>query len=313
MTRAVPLLAAVSLVALAACSKQATEHPAAREESVASAPATTDASADVAGSKPVAAAESAADVGRAGDTSVVVRAPLTPTLPQLAMAYRLGFVLPADQVRPLMESHQEACELAGPLQCQVMGASSSAAGRDKARATLTLRATPAWMRAFRTRAEADAKDAGGKVDQAGTSGEDLSQTLVDTEAAQRARAAELERLHELMARRTRDLDDTLQVEQEITRVQGELDQAASQLAMMKNRIAMQTVSIDYRSKALVAPVGVTAPIAEASEDFVSTMAMVFAALIRVAAVLTPFAIIGAPIVWLVRRRKPAKPAAPPAA
>jgi hypothetical protein len=311
MTRAVPLLAAASLVALAACSKQAAEHPAAREASVASAPAAADASGETAGSKPAAAAESAADVRQRSDHPVVVRPPATPTMPQLAMAYRLGFVLPAEQVRPLMESHQEACELAGPLQCQVLGASSSAEGRDKARAELTLRATPAWMRAFRTRAEADAKDAGGKVDQAGTVGEDLSQSIVDTEAAQRARAAELERLHELMDRQTRDLDDTLQVEQEITRVQGEIDQAASQLAMMQNRIAMQTVTIGYRSKALVAPVGVTAPIAEASEDFASTMAMVFAALIRVAAVLTPFAIIGAPIVWLVRRRKPAKPAVTP--
>src|SRR5690349_3169047 len=149
MTRAVPLLAAASLVALAACSKQAVDHPAAREESVATAPAAADASAEAAGSKAAAAAEPEAGVRDRADHSVVLRPPATPTVPQLAMAYRLGFVLPFDQVRPLMESHQEACELAGALQCQVMGASSSAEGRDKARAELTLRATPAWLRSFR--------------------------------------------------------------------------------------------------------------------------------------------------------------------
>src|ERR1700742_665165 len=57
---------------------------------------------------------------------------LSPPAPMLAMAYKLGLAVPADQVRPLMESHQEACERAGTDQCQVMGANASADGDEKA-------------------------------------------------------------------------------------------------------------------------------------------------------------------------------------
>src|SRR5580658_9435770 len=152
---------------------------------------------------------------------------ISPAAPMLAMAYRLGLVIPAAQVRPLMESHQEACERAGSDQCQVLAANASAEGDDRVSADLTLRATPAWMRVFRTRAEADAKDLGGRIDEAATEGDDLSTSIVDTEAAQRARAAERTRLTQLMQRRTRDLDQTLQVEQAITQVQSDMDQASS--------------------------------------------------------------------------------------
>ncbi len=295
----VSLLAASSLLALAACDKAADRAPSAPDKPAAAA---VDREADAA-----AASDSAApSPARAVSPPAPVEAPV------LALAYRYALILPADQVRPLMESHQEACERAGLLQCQVLGADARGEGRDKVSARLDLRATPAWMRAFRTRAEADARDAGGRVQGSGTVDEDLSRPIVDAEAAQRARAAERERLEALMQRRTRNLEDTLQVEQEITRVQGEMDAAASELAMMKGRIAMQTLTLEYQSKGMIAPDGVSAPIARASEDFLATMAMVFAALIRIAAVLTPFVIIGGPVVWFFTRRgKARKPASAP--
>jgi hypothetical protein len=224
--------------------------------------------------------------------------------PMLAMAYRLGLAVPADQVRPLMESHQEACERAGTDQCQVMAASADAEHGDRATASLTLRATPAWMRVFRGRAEADAKDLGGKIEVAGTEGEDLSTQLADTGAAQQARAAERDRLTQLMQRRTRSLDDTLQVEQEITRVQGEMDQASSELAAMQNRIAMETVTISYESTAMAAPEGDAAPLASSAHGFMSNFFAVLAGILTIISVTLPIALIAAPIAWWMRRRKP---------
>jgi hypothetical protein len=225
-----------------------------------------------------------------------------PTPPQLAMAYHYGLALPADQVRPMMESHQDACERAGTRQCQVLGASAEAQGRDDARAQLTLRATPAWVRMFRARAEADVKGAGGRVAEAGTTGEDLSQPIVDAGAAQRARAAEIGRLQGLMARRTKSLQDTLDVEKEITRVQGEMDQARSDMALMSNRVAMETVTVDYQSLAAVAPDGVSAPVQQASGAFVRNLMGAFAVIITLASYTLPFALIAAPLIWLLSRR-----------
>ena len=228
----------------------------------------------------------------------------TPAPPMLAMAYRLGLAIPGDQVRPLMESHQEACERAGEDQCQVMAASADAEQGDRASASLTLRATPAWMRVFRSRAEADAKDLGGKIEVFGAEGDDLSTQIADTDAAQQARAAERERLTQLMQRRTRDLDQTLQIEQEITRVQGEMDQAASEQAAMQNRIAMETVTISYESTAMATPQGDAAPLAAAAHGFMGNFFAVLAALLTVTSVILPFGLIAAPIVWWMRRRRP---------
>ena len=237
----------------------------------------------------------------------------SPQAPMLAMAYKLGLAVPADQVRPLMESHQEACERAGTDQCQVMAASADAEHGDRASASLTLRATPAWMRVFRSRAEADAKDLGGKIELAGTEGDDLSTQITDEGAAQQARAAERARLTELMQRRTRSLGDTLQVEQEITRVQGEMDQASSELAAMKTRIAMETVTISYESTAMAAPEGDAAPLASAAHSFMGTFFAVLAGLLTVTSVVLPFALIAAPVVWWVSRRRKPGPVRPTAA
>ena len=242
------------------------------------------------------------DTARAESNAAVAAAPQAP---MLALAYKLGLVVPAEQVRPLMESHQEACERAGADQCQVLAANASAEGDDRATAELTLRATPAWMRVFRTRAEADAKDLGGRIDEAATEGDDLSSDIVDTEAAQQARAAERARLTELMARRTKNLEDTLQVEQEITRVQGEMDQAASELAAMKTRIVMQTVTVAYASPTAASTRGASAPLQAAERGFMGNVYAGLAALVWLASFLLPFALVGAPIAWLVARRKKA--------
>jgi len=227
----------------------------------------------------------------------------SPQAPMLALAYRLGLVVPADQVRALMESHQEACERAGTDQCQVMAAEASADGDDRATAELTLRATPAWMRMFRTRAEADAKGLGGRIDEAATEGDDLSGQIVDTEAAQRARAAERQRLTELLRRRTRNLDQTLQVEQALTRVQGDMDQADSELAAMQTRIVMQTVTVHYESAAAAAPSGVTAPLQAAARGFWGNVYGMLALLLTLASFALPLALVGAPIAWWLARRR----------
>ncbi len=258
-------------------------------------------------------AEAGADAADATDQRAASTSPQpapSPQAPMLAMAYKLGLAVPADQVRPLMESHQEACERAGTDQCQVMAASADAEHGDRATALLTLRATPAWMRVFRSRAEADAKDLGGKIELAGTEGDDLGAQITDEGAAQQARAAERARLTQLMQRRTKNLGDTLQVEQEITRVQGEMDQAASELAAMKTRIAMETVTISYESTAMAAPEGDAAPLASAAHGFMGNFFAVLAGLLTITSVLLPFALIAAPVAWWISRRRKVQPVRP---
>ena len=285
MNKSLPLIV-IAAVSVAACKKPEDRQPS---------------------TPPPAAA--ASDAQTASNAAATQELSPSPAAPMLALAYRLGLVVPADQVRPLMESHQEACERAGADQCQVMAANASAEGDDRTTAELTLRATPAWMRMFRTRAEADAKDLGGRIDEAATQADDLSTNIVDTEAAQNARAAERQRLTELMRRRTRDLDQTLKVEQAITQVQSDMDQASSELAAMKGRVVMQTVTVSYESAAAAAPRGSAAPLQAAERDFLGNVYAVAAVLLTLASFVLPFALIGAPIAWWMRRRRRVKASA----
>ena len=153
---------------------------------------------------------------------------------------------------------------------------------------------------------------GGRIDEAATDSDDLSTQVVDTEAAQRARAAEQARLAELMQRRTSNLQDTLAVEQEITRVQGEMDQASSELASMQSRIVMQTVTVSYASPAVASPKGSSAPLQAAERSFMGNVYAGLAALVTLASFLLPFAVAGAPIAWLLARRKKTPTARKPA-
>ena len=316
MRQVFPLMAAASLLVLAACTKPAGHAPPPDHTSAPAADAaSTDAAAPEsapAGAKSGTTATAPASSEPSEATADVTPPPALPTAPMLAMAYRLSFALPTDQVRPLMESHQEACERAGPTQCQVLGAEAKRQGHDLESASLNLRATPAWMGSFRGRAEADVRDAGGKVEDSGTTGEDLARPIADGEAAQKARATEQARLKVLMDRRTRHLDDSLAVEQEITRVQNDIDAQNGELAHMRGRVAMQTLTVEYQSSGMVEPDGPTAPVAQASKAFMGHMMAVFAALMNIASFLLPFAMIAAPIVWLVKRRPAPAPKVPPA-
>ena len=308
MKRTVSLSVSVLAIAafgLAACKQNSLIDHTRPQAPPPAAASDTNAAASAAGPSQTASAQA----GPGGDTEANLPQAPAPQPPMLALAYKLALVAPADQVRPLMESHQEACERAGSDQCQVLSANVSSEGDDKATAELSLRATPAWMRLFRTRAEADARDLGGRVDEAATDSDDLSSQVVDTEAAQRARAAEQARLAELMKRRTSNLQDTLAVEQEITRVQGEMDQAASELAAMQNRIVMQTVTVSYASPAVASPKGASAPLQAAERGFMANVYGGLAALLTLASFLLPFALVGAPIAWLIARARKKAPAA----
>jgi hypothetical protein len=318
MKRTVALMAVSALALTVACKQQSlstdAKPPAPPPPAAAGDAKTSQSDATQSGATQSGATQSGEGVGASREAAPDIGEPPSaapaPQPPMLALAYKLGLVVPADQVRPLMESHQEACERAGADQCQVLGANASAEGDEKATAELSLRATPAWMRVFRTRAEADAKDLGGRIDEAATDSDDLSTDIVDTEAAQRARADEEARLAQLMKRRTSSLQDTLQVEQEITRVQGEMDQAASELAAMKTRIVMQTVTVSYASPAVASPKGDSAPLQAAERSFMGNVYAGLAALVWVASFLLPFALVGAPLAWWLARRKKATAASP---
>ena len=240
-----------------------------------------------------------------------------PVATMLAYAYAYGLEVPPSAVAATMKAHQDACAAAGPALCQVLGASTNAYGEYDIRAHLQLRGEPRWLAQFRAHLDNDAQKAGGKITSSNVTTEDLTRQIVDTEATLRAESTLRDRLQKLLASRPGKLSELLDVERELARVQGEIDATQSNLAVMKTRVAMSVLDVDYTSAG--APVTDTTfePIKKALVTFFRYIAEGIGLMITLIAVLAPWALVIGFVAWLIlrlRRKRPAAPAAePPAA
>ncbi|HYE47525.1 MAG TPA: DUF4349 domain-containing protein [Caulobacter sp.] len=165
--------------------------------------------------------------------------------PSLAYEYAYALELPAGSARGQLTAHQGACEAAGAAVCQVISAESLAVGAKEARGSLVLRATAEWLRQFRGRLEQDAGAAGGKVLSVTTRTEDLTRSMIDTEAAIRSQEILQARMERILSDRTGDLDQAIAIEQQIARVRAGIDAMRSSLEVMRARTAMQKLTIEY--------------------------------------------------------------------
>ena len=232
-------------------------------------------------------------------------APQSAAAPMMAYAYEEVMWAPAQRVKPLLDADQKLCVAAGPAICQVVSVRQTNDGNDDAKATLELRATPAWIAGLRGRLESDLKAAGGHTLRSEVSSEDLTRSIVDGEARLRAQITLRDRLQKLLAERPGKLGDLLDVERELARVQGEIDSAQSTLAVMRLRVATSTLSLTYQSyRPPHQAKGVWAPLAEAVGDVLSTLADSLGVLVRVVVWLAPWVLVIGLTLWLLRKRLP---------
>jgi len=105
----------------------------------------------------------------------------------------------------------------------------------------------------------------------------------------------------------------MDAEKELAQVQGDLDATQSELAVMRERVAMSTLAIDYRAQGLTGPGGLFGPLKQAAGGFAGNMVLVLAALVRLASFVLPLSLVAAPVVglaWWLRRRAAGRPSIP---
>jgi hypothetical protein len=158
-----------------------------------------------------------------------------------------------------------------------------------------------WLRTFIAGLAAQADAAGGRVISENVASEDLTRQIVDTEARLRAQTALRDRLQELLRSRPGRLADLLEVERELARVQGEIDAVQSALAVMRTRVAMSELTLQYRSAPRSVGSDTFEPLRQAFANFLGIIVGGFAAIITLIAVLIPFAIVLVPLGWLLLR------------
>lgn len=291
------VMAAVLAGALAACGQatapsQSTQAPA--DGRLAQGAMTTERGVDA----PAPAPPEAADEIQASrrPTDPTASPPTTQTM-YLAYSYQMGLEIPSARLAGVMDAHVRGCQTAGPRLCQLVGANRSGDPESSMSGTINIRGEPNWLRTFMGGISAQVSAAGGRVLSQATNTEDLTRSIVDTQAHLRAQTALRDRLQQLLQSRPGRLSDLLDVERELARVQGEIDATQSNLAVMRARIDMSELTITYQSAPRSVGSDTFEPLRQALTNFLGIVVGGFAAIIVLIAGLLPFAIVIIPIVW----------------
>lgn len=290
------LLAGIGVgLLLAACGAQR-EAPAESMIAYDGAPAAVASEPAPAGEGGVAMARGGADGSAATDSGSPA-----PQESLIAYSYATTIELPAERVIALRDAHLKACNDAGAARCQLLGASSNSAGAEQITAELRLRGEPGWLAGFRETLVGDVAKFDGRIVSNSIGSEDLTRQIVDTEATLRAQTRLRDRLEELLSKHQGKLADLLEVERELARVQGEIDARASELKIMRTRVAMSELSISYVSRGVLVSDQTADPTLQALYDFLNVVSASFAVLIRFVAGILPWLLLALPLLWLLRR------------
>jgi hypothetical protein len=240
-----------------------------------------------------------------GEMAAIGERPGIPvSLPKMAYVFDYGFRLPGQDIAPLQQKHADMCEAMGPYSCQIVSLSTSGDEGEYASGKLELAVVADKARAFGTRLAQAAEGAGGEQVSATIAGEDLSRQIVDTEARLRTRIVLRDRLLEVLRTRTGKVSELVEAERGVAQVNEEIDQARSWLEEMRGRVAFSRLNVNYESTTPAAG-GFLEPIRGAIGSLGSILGTIIAALILLAAIAGPLALLGWGAVRLRRRFVPA--------
>jgi hypothetical protein len=141
----------------------------------------------------------------------------------------------------------------------------------------------------------------GKLLGENTSSEDVTQQYIDLKARLDNLQKQEQRLREILTMAT-TVDDILKVEDELTRVRGDIESLQGQINYLENNVEMSLISVS-----LVEPAPPFTPPGmnwgETFQTAIMGLFIVLRGLIIIAVSLIPIAIIGVPAYYLYRRRK----------
>lgn len=236
-----------------------------------------------------------------------------PTMQQfIAYSHSVGMRLPLKAIEPTQQAHVAACNAAGPAVCVVTNSWMSSYDSDYMNGSLSLRATPTWIETFLSGVEDEAKAAKGEISNRQTTAEDLTVSIIDTDARVQALETLRGRLQQLLADRPGALGEILETERELARVNGEIDSLKSTLAALRQRVNMSQLTISYETKRDAVTQGGNA-IGRAFGDFFANLASATAAVITGFAFGLPWLLLLGALLWIwlrllwprIRRKKPA--------
>ena len=189
-----------------------------------------------------------AEEGATGELSALDSRPAIPvSVPKMAYVYDYGFSVPGKEIAALQLRHADMCEALGPFSCQIVAMDHSGYGEDMARGELQLAVAADKARAFVGEVTQTLDGVEGEQVRANITGEDLSKSMVDTEARLRSRIALRDRMMDVLQTRRGTVAELVEAERSVASINEEIDQARSWMEEMKGRVAFTRVNLSYES------------------------------------------------------------------
>lgn len=219
----------------------------------------------------------------------------------IAVRQFLVIEVPTDALQPAQQSAVARCR---PPACEVLESTFKGPSQYEAgRATVRVRIVPGQLASF-----VDESARGGEVTEQRTETEDKTDQVIDTDARLRNLTELRERLRTLLKTSGAKLQDIIEIERELARVQAELESALGQRKLLAAETERTTLSIEWRARRSLAEAGTFSVIKRAFADSGRTLAESLAALITFIVAVLPWALllgIGIQLlrVWWRARRK----------
>ena len=216
----------------------------------------------------------------------------------IAVAHKLLIEASEETLPQAWESAAALCRAA---RCEILSSSiSTKTGDAPPSASLSLRIAPEDMqKLFDQLANA------GRVLEHVTESEDKTGAVIDVEAKLKNTTEFRDRLRAMLRARPAALKDVIEVERELSRVQGELDSLTGRRRALANETEKVAVRVEFRAPRSIAGRSFAAPIARAARGAASVLAESIAALVTFVVAILPWLLLIVPFFWiclkLVRR------------
>jgi Domain of unknown function (DUF4349) len=152
----------------------------------------------------------------------------------------------------------------------------------------------------------------GTVIQRNTSSQDVTSQYVDTESRLKTMRASVERVRALMTQ-AKDIGQVVALESELSRRQADLESLESQLGALKNSVEHSTLTVSLSTPGAEpeSSNGFFAGLRSGWDAFTASASGLLTAIGAVLPFAAFFALVGAAVLWFLRRRRASQPPASP--
>lgn len=219
--------------------------------------------------------------------------------PRIAYSFDVSYALDGGSIAAIEARHTALCTSLG-ARCRVASSSVSDGSDDEGNASgeAKLIVDARIAAAFGKRLDAVVTDAGGRVTNRGSSGEDVTKQVIDVGARIAAKQALADRLVALIRTGGGGVGDLVAAEKAYSDAQGELESARAEQAVLAERVAMSDITLHYASRGAGS---VLAPVGRALHGAGASFGWSIAGLVTFIVVTAPWLVLLSVVLWVFRR------------